>query len=48
MIAQIGSLLGGAGIINLFFNFLLLPGLLVIFDNVIKKTTRNHKFFHVK
>lgn len=46
--AQIGSLLGGAGIINLFFNFLLLPGLLVIFDNVIKKTTRNHKFFHVK
>ena len=44
MIAQIGSLLGGAGIINLFFNFLLLPGLLVIFDNVIKKTTRNHKF----
>ena len=48
MIAQIGSLLGGAGIINLFFNFLLLPGLLVIFDNVIKKTTRNPKFFHVK
>ena len=48
MIAQIGTLLGRAGIINVLFNFLLLPGLLVITDQLIKKTTRNGSFFEVK
>jgi uncharacterized protein len=48
MIAQIGTLLGRAGIINVFFNFLLLPGLLVITDKLMKKTTRNVSFYEVK
>ena len=48
MIAQIGTLLGRAGMINVFFNFFLLPGLLVITDQLMKKTTRHGPFFEVK